>query len=110
MAVNEMSAKKTATQRAADLRSQLQKASYAYYVLDAPDLPDSVYDRLYRELQDLEAAHPELRLVERAMTTRTKALWALLHPDLMDTPRFRLLIDFLERRYGERAEVFATPR
>ncbi|MGB3765354.1 MAG: hypothetical protein WA947_02255, partial [Phormidesmis sp.] len=37
--------------RAAELRSQLQKASYAYYVLDAPDLPDSVYDRLYRELQ-----------------------------------------------------------
>ncbi|PZO20732.1 MAG: DNA ligase [Leptolyngbya foveolarum] len=46
--------------RAAELRSQLQKASYAYYVLDAPDLPDSVYDRLYRELQDIETAHPEL--------------------------------------------------
>ncbi|MBE9137479.1 NAD-dependent DNA ligase LigA, partial [Nodosilinea sp. LEGE 07088] len=42
------------------LRSQLQAASYAYYVLDDPDLPDQVYDRLYRELQDLEAAHPEL--------------------------------------------------
>ena len=46
--------------RAAELRSQLQKASYAYYVLDAPDLPDSVYDRLYRELQDLETQYPEL--------------------------------------------------
>ncbi len=46
--------------RAAELRAQLQKASYAYYVLDAPDLPDSVYDRLYRELQDIETAHPEL--------------------------------------------------
>lgn len=46
--------------RVAELRSQLQKASYDYYVLDAPDLPDSVYDRLYRELQDLEAAHPDL--------------------------------------------------
>ncbi|MGB3294281.1 MAG: NAD-dependent DNA ligase LigA [Phormidesmis sp.] len=46
--------------RAAELRSQLQKASYTYYVLDAPDLPDSVYDRLYRELQDLEAQYPEL--------------------------------------------------
>jgi len=46
--------------RVVELRSQLQKASYAYYVLDAPDLPDSVYDRLYRELQDLEAQHPEL--------------------------------------------------
>ncbi|EKV03743.1 DNA ligase, NAD-dependent [Leptolyngbya sp. PCC 7375] len=47
-------------QRAQELRSQLQKASYAYYVLDAPDLPDEVYDRLYRELQDLEAQYPEL--------------------------------------------------
>ncbi|PZV00243.1 MAG: hypothetical protein DCF32_17895, partial [Leptolyngbya sp.] len=46
--------------RVQTLRSQLQAASYAYYVLDAPDLPDEVYDRLYRELQDLEVAHPEL--------------------------------------------------
>ncbi len=49
-----------AGQRAKELRSQLQKASYAYHVLDAPDLPDEVYDRLYRELQDLETQHPEL--------------------------------------------------
>ncbi|MEO0351917.1 MAG: NAD-dependent DNA ligase LigA [Cyanobacteria bacterium P01_A01_bin.15] len=47
-------------QRAGELRSQLQKASYAYYVLDAPDLPDQVYDRFYRELQDLETQYPEL--------------------------------------------------
>ena len=47
-------------QRAVELRSQLQKASYAYYVLDAPDLPDEVYDRLYRELQDLENQYPDL--------------------------------------------------
>lgn len=52
--------KQTIEQRVKELRSQLQKASYAYYVLDAPDLPDSVYDRLYRELQDLEAKHPDL--------------------------------------------------
>ncbi|MBE9158191.1 NAD-dependent DNA ligase LigA [Nodosilinea sp. LEGE 06152] len=50
----------TTTARVQSLRAQLQAASYAYYVLDAPDLPDEVYDRLYRELQDLEAAHPEL--------------------------------------------------
>ncbi|MBD1915343.1 MULTISPECIES: NAD-dependent DNA ligase LigA [Cyanophyceae] len=50
----------TTAARVQTLRSQLQAASYAYYVLDAPDLPDEVYDRLYRELQDLEAAHPEL--------------------------------------------------
>ncbi|MGB5974422.1 MAG: NAD-dependent DNA ligase LigA [Nodosilinea sp.] len=50
----------TTVARVQTLRSQLQAASYAYYVLDAPDLPDQVYDRLYRELQDLEAAHPAL--------------------------------------------------
>ncbi|MGG6242127.1 NAD-dependent DNA ligase LigA [Nodosilinea sp. AN01ver1] len=50
----------TTAARAQSLRAQLQAASYAYYVLDAPDLPDEVYDRLYRELQDLETAHPAL--------------------------------------------------
>ncbi|WP_017300916.1 NAD-dependent DNA ligase LigA [Nodosilinea nodulosa] len=54
------SAEQSTAARVQTLRSQLQAASYAYYVLDAPDLPDEVYDRLYRELQDLEAAHPEL--------------------------------------------------
>ena len=42
------------------LRQQLQRASYAYYVLDRPILEDEIYDRLYRQLQDLEAQHPEL--------------------------------------------------
>lgn len=49
-----------AAERAAQLRQQLQEAGYAYYVLDAPILPDGVYDALYRELQDLETTHPEL--------------------------------------------------
>jgi DNA ligase (NAD+) len=47
-------------QRVEELRRLLQQASYAYYVLDAPDMEDAVYDQLYRELQDLEAQHPEL--------------------------------------------------
>ena len=42
------------------LREQLQKAGYAYYVLDDPIMEDAVYDRLYRQLQDLEAEYPEL--------------------------------------------------
>jgi DNA ligase (NAD+) len=46
--------------RAQQLRHQLQAASYAYYVLDNPDMEDAVYDRLYRELQDLETQYPEL--------------------------------------------------
>ncbi|WP_099239627.1 NAD-dependent DNA ligase LigA [Synechococcus sp. BDU 130192] len=46
--------------RLAQLRSQLQKASYAYYVLDAPFMEDAVYDQLYRELVALETEYPEL--------------------------------------------------
>lgn len=45
--------------RVAELRRQLEDANYRYYVLDDPQLPDIEYDRLLRELQDLEAAHPE---------------------------------------------------
>jgi DNA ligase (NAD+) len=46
--------------RISQLRQQLQKASYAYYGLDAPIMEDAVYDQLYRELQDLESQFPEL--------------------------------------------------
>jgi len=46
--------------RAAELRRLLTRAAHAYYVLDAPELEDSVYDQLYRELLDLEAADPSL--------------------------------------------------
>ncbi|MGL5877815.1 MAG: NAD-dependent DNA ligase LigA [Xenococcaceae cyanobacterium] len=46
--------------RVEQLRQQLQKASYAYYVLDNPIMEDTVYDRLYRELQELETQYPEL--------------------------------------------------
>ncbi|WP_425445555.1 DNA ligase LigA-related protein, partial [Tychonema bourrellyi] len=51
-------------QRIKQLRKQLQEASYAYYVLDAPMLADEVYDRLYRDLQTLESENPELITAE----------------------------------------------
>jgi DNA ligase (NAD+) len=47
--------------RAAELRALLHQASYDYYVLDRPTLSDAEYDRAFRELQQLEAAHPALR-------------------------------------------------
>ena len=46
--------------RVQELRQLLQKASYEYYVLDAPTMADAVYDQLYRELQTLETQFPEL--------------------------------------------------
>jgi DNA ligase (NAD+) len=47
--------------RAAALREQLHHHAHRYYVLDAPELPDAEYDRLFTELQALEDAQPELR-------------------------------------------------
>ena len=46
--------------RAAELRALLHHHAHRYYVLDAPEIPDAEYDRLFQELQALEAAHPEL--------------------------------------------------
>ena len=53
-----------ASERAAELRQLLNRAAHAYYVLDAPEMEDTVYDRLYRELLDLETAHPELAIAD----------------------------------------------
>ena len=42
------------------LRATLRHHEYQYHVLDAPEVPDAEYDRLMRELRELESAHPEL--------------------------------------------------
>jgi len=47
--------------RAAQLRALLQHHAQRYYVLDAPEIADAEYDKLFQELQAIEAAHPELR-------------------------------------------------
>ena len=56
-----MNTEATSARRAAELRAALNRAAHQYYTLDAPELPDAEYDRLFRELQALEAAHPALR-------------------------------------------------
>jgi DNA ligase (NAD+) len=45
--------------RYAFLQKELARLEHAYYILDAPLLPDIEYDRLYRELLEIEVAHPE---------------------------------------------------
>ncbi|MCX8016567.1 MAG: NAD-dependent DNA ligase LigA, partial [Rhodocyclaceae bacterium] len=47
-------------ERARFLRAEIERHNYAYYVLDRPMIPDAEYDRLFRELVELETAHPEL--------------------------------------------------
>jgi DNA ligase (NAD+) len=46
--------------RAAELRERIEKANYEYHVLDMPMIADQAYDALMRELQEIEAKHPEL--------------------------------------------------
>jgi len=53
-------AARDASTRVDELRALVRHHEYRYYVLDSPEVSDADYDALFRELQDLEAAHPEL--------------------------------------------------
>ncbi len=55
-----MTAPDQAAARVVELRRQLEHHNRRYYELDAPEITDAEYDALFRELQALEAAHPEL--------------------------------------------------
>lgn len=46
--------------RVKHLREEIETHNYRYYVLDAPTIPDAAFDKLFRELQQLEAEHPQL--------------------------------------------------
>ena len=48
------------SERAKELRALLNKANHSYYILDSPEIADSIYDQLYRELIDIENIHPSL--------------------------------------------------
>jgi DNA ligase (NAD+) len=49
-------------ERARELRAEIARHDHRYYVLDDPSIPDADYDRLFRELQTIEAEHPELAM------------------------------------------------
>ena len=51
-------------ERAKELRALLNKANYSYYVLDAPEIADSIYDQLYRELIEIENNNPSIITVD----------------------------------------------
>ena len=67
--------------RATWLRQELNRHNHAYHVLDAPTIPDAEYDKLFRELQEIEAAHPEL-LVHDSPTQRVGALALTAFPQV----------------------------
>src|SRR5512132_2104181 len=55
-----MTRESEAAVRIDELRQELHRHNYLYYVLNRPEISDAEYDRLYRELATLEEAHPEL--------------------------------------------------
>ncbi|HEY3858144.1 MAG TPA: NAD-dependent DNA ligase LigA [Gammaproteobacteria bacterium] len=55
-----MTSRRDADKRIQTLRTELRHHNHRYYVLDDPEVPDAEYDKLMRELQTLEAEHPEL--------------------------------------------------
>src|ERR1035437_9395526 len=59
-----------ASNRAARLRKQIAEYDYWYYVKDAPLVPDAEYDKLFRELQELEEQFPELCSSDDSPTQR----------------------------------------
>jgi DNA ligase (NAD+) len=75
------------TARAAELRALIHEANHRYHQLDAPSIPDAEYDRLMRELEALEAAHPQLRTVDsptlRVGARSDSAFDEVLHKPLM---------------------------
>ena len=55
-----MSAPTAIKKKTESLRTQIRHHNYQYHVLDEPEIPDATYDRLMRELQELESRYPEL--------------------------------------------------
>lgn len=55
-----LNALELASQKASELRQILHRYAHAYYTLDAPEVPDAEYDRLFRQLQEIEHQHPSL--------------------------------------------------
>ncbi|MDY6828350.1 MAG: NAD-dependent DNA ligase LigA [Pseudomonadota bacterium] len=75
-----MATSESVSTRVKALRAELDQHNYAYYVLDQPRVADAEYDRLLRELQRLEAEHPEL-VVPDSPTQRVGAPPATAFPE-----------------------------
>ncbi len=79
-----------ASQRVAWLRAELERANHAYYVLDQPELPDAEYDRLFKELQQLEADHPDLVIPDSPTQRVGGEVAAGFDPVVHDVPMLSL--------------------
>ena len=115
--------------RAAGLRARIEDANYRYHVLDDPAIPDADYDRMLRELETIEHAHPEWitpdsptrRIGARPAQGFAEVRHALPMLSLNnafddidaadDTARFREVAEFvrrIEETLGEQDPVFSV--
>lgn len=96
-----MSAPKSTIKHAAELREQLHYHNTRYYVLDDPEIPDVEYDRLLRELQDIEQKYPELLTTDsptqRVGASPVKAFGQVRH----EVPMLSLGNAFSDEELGE---------
>ena len=103
-------------ERIEQLTALLTEASYRYYVLDDPDMPDYEYDRLLRELEELEKAHPEYAKpdspTQRVGGQALSKFQEVTHPvplmSLQDVFSMEELADFLEKTQDGRAVSFSV--
>ena len=74
----------SARKRAEDLRARIEHHNHCYYVLNRPEISDREYDRLHRELEELEAKHPALRSphspTQRVGEKLTEGFATITHP------------------------------
>ncbi len=104
-------------ERIEELSAQLTQANYRYYVLDDPTMPDFEYDRLLRELEELEAANPQYALpdspTQRVGGEAVSQFEKVTHPvplmSLQDVFSMEELDGFLEK-LEEGTEVSVEPK
>lgn len=100
-------------ERIEQLTSLLTEANYRYYVLDDPEMPDFEYDRLLRELEELEKANPELaaadsptkRVGGEALSQFEKVTHPVPLMSLQDVFSMEELNEFLEKTLAAEANV-----
>ena len=98
------------------LTEQLNEANHRYYVLDDPQMPDFEYDRLLRELENLEAEYPQFALPEsptkRVGGEALSKFEKVTHPvplmSLQDVFSLEELDEFLEKIQGEYPDTVFT--
>ncbi len=103
-------------ERIEELTALLTEANYRYYVLDDPQIPDFEYDHLLRELEELEAAHPEYANpdspTQRVGGQALSKFQEVTHPvplmSLQDVFSMEELADFLEKTQDGREVSFSV--